>query len=122
MNLPEGLRIIKLFAFWGHSFEEITVPSSVVEIGIGAFAKGKVLRKVTFAGGIAALEGKAFHCCRRLRNIATPSNVILVEDGRYGNGRVMARPGGTVMLMTGGTIRHLDGSEVEPNWTKVANC
>ena len=50
----------------------------------------------------------AFLECPQLRNILTPSKVIVVEVKEHGNGRVTVVTGGTIAL-------HRHGREKEPN-------
>lgn len=50
VNLLEGLRGNGAMALWNYCFEQITIPSSVMKIGDGAFAEGHNLSEANLAG------------------------------------------------------------------------
>lgn len=98
VDLPPGIRRIGAWAFWGHAFGRVAVPSSVREVGEGAFASGEDLAEATLDGGTVLLARRAFHRCPRLRAVAIPPTVVLVEDGVYGSGRASVVTAGTIAL------------------------
>lgn len=76
VTFPEGTRLISDYMF--HDFDElsaVTLPSSVVNLGNGAFAGCSSLTKVTFAEGLTSIGDRAFMDCRHLPSIAIPSSV-----------------------------------------------
>lgn len=55
-----NLREIGSYAFYGVGFTQITIPSSITDIGYGAFSNCKELKKITFEGNAPTLESYAF--------------------------------------------------------------
>lgn len=80
MNLSKGLQSTGWGARMGHKFEQITITSTIREIGHNTFAGGDNLSKVTLAGGAELLGRYAFNGCPQPQNVSAPSKVIVVED------------------------------------------
>ena len=75
--LPEGVEKIKDRAFFNVGITEVTLPSSVQEVGKWAFAYCKCLKKVTILCEKAALHPRPFFECDAIED------VICKEDLRY---------------------------------------
>lgn len=78
--LPEGLERIGDLAFMGTSLTSITIPSSVVELGYGAFCDCPELEK--FDGKFASADGRCLVVDGALRAIATVGMTeYIIPDG-----------------------------------------
>ena len=69
--LPEGVKIIEDFAFFGQEFEEVILPEGLEEIGAGAFEACSALVRVIFPQSLQKLGEYAFDRCTALRSSGT---------------------------------------------------
>lgn len=98
---------ISSYAFSGASYEEISVPDTVEEIGMGAFARNQKLKRVTLSDNLKEIESDLFYNCSKLtdvemgnkiktigwnafsncislKKISLPDNVEKIEGGAFG--------------------------------------
>lgn len=75
--IPDGISKIERNAFVYTGLTEITIPSSVEEIGESAFANCKGLTKVVFESGPIApkLDESLFSYCENLETVILPNNI-----------------------------------------------
>ena len=87
MVLPEGLKFIEENAFsLCSSLEEVTVPSTVILVGLQCFAHCYSLRRVDFVEPSTTTEATAmvelrefvFNYCRELRSVRLPQNMASI--------------------------------------------
>ena len=82
--IPEGVTRIKGFARC-HGLKNITIPSSVKEIGSNAFKECVELESVVLPEGLSTLGYRAFYNCVKLKSIVIPSSVARIESGVFHN-------------------------------------
>lgn len=81
INLPENLEVIEGVSFSRTALEEITIPSSVTNIGSGVFQYCASLRKVSMLANITLIPERTFENCTSLTSTTLPSS--LKEIGSY---------------------------------------
>ena len=82
--LNEGLASIDIRAFQDcTSLQSITFPSTVTEIGTGAFRDCSSLREVVLNEGLEKIWGHAFEKCTSLQNITIPSTVDEIGSSAF---------------------------------------
>ena len=82
--MDDGLQKIGEFAFWGCALlSTIVLPSTVTEVGIGAFSNCSNLRKVLFHEGLQKIGQYAFCNCSSLSSITLPSTVTKASDRTF---------------------------------------
>ncbi len=83
----EGLevRYISESAFGGADspIKEITIPSTVKEIGKDAFAGSPVLKTVKLSEGLEVIGEGAFSNCPSLKNIKLPKTLLKIDDKAF---------------------------------------
>ena len=65
------------------SLREITIPSSVTEIGDLAFSKSSSLKQVTIPSSVTSIGNSSFIKCSLLTEIMIPSSVISIGDSVF---------------------------------------
>ena len=81
--IPEGVEKIGRRWFWGSGVERVEIPSSVREVGPGAFHGCEGLEKITFAGAtspqcrsqLKTISAEAFRDCASLKNVELPDGL-----------------------------------------------
>lgn len=66
--------------FMKTSFVEISIPSSVSEIGASAFLDCENLKYVALSEGLLKIEKNCFCGCKQLKNLSFPSTIQYVEE------------------------------------------
>ena len=79
ITLPDGLEIINEYTFYGCPLEEMTLPSTVKEIGERAFEYTKSLKGIEFPGGIEKIGIEAFRQSG-LKSVAIRLNIERLDD------------------------------------------
>lgn len=70
----------------GTAIETLTIPSSVTEIGMVAFANSAKLHTVIFGEGVTSIGMGAFMMCGQLASVHLPAAVKTVEGAFFGSG------------------------------------
>ena len=76
--VPEGIRTIGAYAFYGARIREIILPESVIEIREGAFAANENLEKCLLPAGIRTIPDSAFEECISLKEMIIPEGVTAI--------------------------------------------
>lgn len=71
-------------AFFSASFETISIPASVREIGWWAFYGARSLKKLTLTDGLQRVDFGAFINCPSLREVELPSTVYEIGEDAFG--------------------------------------
>ena len=84
--LNNGLQKVGYFAFSNcTSLQDITFPSSITEIGEGAFVNCENLRELVLNNGLQKIGKYAFYNCKSLESIALPSSITEIADSAFFN-------------------------------------
>ncbi len=67
----------------GKSGSEYTVPSSVTQVGMGAFAGSKNLKKVNLPKSLRLIENYVFNGCAALESVSIGKNVTLIAEEAF---------------------------------------
>lgn len=68
-DIPDSIQVIGRGAFNNTELAEVTIPTSVIEIGEFAFAECKNLVEVTIPSSVTKIGGYAFSSCSGLQNV-----------------------------------------------------
>ena len=104
--IEEGVKIIEEYAFCCENLTEIFLPSSLTEIGEGAFAMCHNLRRIILPDKVETIAGDAFEFCVKLRYVVLPHALKSITPGafhaaggafvptvkRYENGQIFLKP------------------------------
>ena len=87
VTLPEGLTSIGGFAFYGCKISEVTIPSTVIELGHNAFGKCSALNSITFAEGfsLTSLPVGFAADCPSLIEVQLPPTLTVIGDKAFHN-------------------------------------
>ena len=85
--IPEGVTKIESYAFAETQIESVTLPSSLVYIGHGAFDWCENLQSVNFAqsGNLEEIDEYAFASCYSLKEVKIPKSVNYLRLGAFSN-------------------------------------
>lgn len=84
VELPDGLRIIGRYTFYGcKSLLLVNIPSTVEEIGDGAFQNCETLAVVTLPDGLQRLGESVFSKCASLQRMKIPARVETIERSTF---------------------------------------
>ncbi|MBR6415867.1 MAG: leucine-rich repeat domain-containing protein [Bacteroidales bacterium] len=82
--IAEGVQAIGIENFTGFDeLEELTLPSSVKEIGNEAFAFCRKLRRVHFSEGLLTIGKEAFRGCVSLGGLHLPETLEIIREGAF---------------------------------------
>lgn len=82
ISLPDGLELIKEYAFFGSSLKEVTIPKTVSEISLSTFENCTNLHKVFFEeGSILQIIGMKAFANTVIKNITLPE--MLISIGKH---------------------------------------
>lgn len=82
VTLPEGLKEIGMYCFWGVPLKEITIPGTVKKIEQGAFIYCK-FKNVILKEGIETIGPMAFTGCDNLTQVTIPNGVQIICDRAF---------------------------------------
>ena len=91
--LPEGLKIVRSFAFVRCALSDVVIPDSVTTIGFYAFMDCKSLVRVTIGSGVRDILADAFRGCNALEEIRITS----IDCSIYDSKNTMGIPDGTAL-------------------------
>ena len=83
ISLPEGLERIGDYAFEYCTTYAFNIPSSVTEIGEGAFNNCEYITDIVIPEGIKAIKSSAFSDCDHLTSVTLPDGVESIGDGAF---------------------------------------
>ncbi|MBP5410197.1 MAG: leucine-rich repeat protein [Prevotella sp.] len=83
-NIPEGVKVLCDFSFWGRDFESITIPNTVEEIGTNAFENCKNLKSIDIPESVVSIGFSAFNMCQGLKSVHLSKNVRYIGSGAFG--------------------------------------
>jgi len=83
-NVPEGIKYIGAFAFYGcTSLENVTLPSTVESIRWKAFCNCINLEEINLPDGLEVIENGAFLNCESIKKIKLPQKLTIIEDNTF---------------------------------------
>ena len=81
---PEGVVAIDNYCFADSpNLKRVNLPSSIREIGVGAFSGCKLLENVELPSGISRLRKDVFAGCERLETVAIPDGVTSIGEWAF---------------------------------------
>ncbi len=94
IKVPEGVKRIENFAFWGYedTLEKITLPSTLEYIGDSAFAWAKKVKEIVIPEGVTEIGAQAFGRWDSLERISLPSSLK-----KIGKEAFIAAPDGSAL-------------------------
>lgn len=81
--IPDEVTAIPNYGFNGTGLTDVTIPSSVFSIGIGAFCNCADLTNVSISEGVFSIGDGAFSGCPSLTSVTIPSSVISIGDHAF---------------------------------------
>jgi len=78
ITIPSGVTSIGVGAFQGTSITSMTIPSSVTSIGDFAFAECTSLASVTIPNGVTTIGNEVFYFCPKLTSVSIPASVTSI--------------------------------------------
>ncbi len=79
-TLNYGLKKIGDYAFAYAGIKNITIPSSVSQIGEGAFSGCEALSEISWPYSVSAVENRTFEGCLNLTSVVLPEGVKTISD------------------------------------------
>lgn len=83
VTIPNSVTNIGISAFAGCSFTNITIPDSVTAIGAGAFCDNRSLTSVTIGNGVTDIGEDAFSVALSLTNVTFGTNVANIGQEAF---------------------------------------
>lgn len=83
INLGENIKELPAYLFCGiKSIREIALPSTVTDVGVGAFAYSEI---TSFKGSdnLESIEESAFYGCDKLESVEMGNNIMLIGAGAF---------------------------------------
>jgi len=74
-TIPNGTKIIGKAAFYGSSFESVSLPSGITTIGSNSFSNCEYLKSITIPSGVTLIDEYAFSYCPQLESISLPNSL-----------------------------------------------
>ena len=75
LSIPANITTIKSSAFNGCNMTSVTMPNSVKEIGVAAFAQCNNIKSIAISEGVTKIGGGAFYDCDSLTSVTIPNSV-----------------------------------------------
>lgn len=82
-NVPEGVKKIGEYAFYGSSLKSIYLPDSINELGILPFSWSRELEEIRISPNIKELPLSAFNGCASLKNIELPTELVSIGRNAF---------------------------------------
>lgn len=108
LTLPEGLEKIGDLAFAYSGLSEITIPTTVTEIGASAFGACDLLNQVTIPDSVTTIGAMAFYACDGLEKVVIGNGIK--ELGYYVFANSFFTSGGQAFASSSLTEVHLPAS------------
>ena len=83
VNLPEGTKHIKEEAFAECSITSLSMPNTVVSLGIKAFSNSRSLEEVKLSEALTLIPQEAFDNCQGLLALDIPESVTRLENNAF---------------------------------------
>lgn len=83
ISLPEGLERIGDYAFQYCTTSAFNIPSSVTEIGEGAFSNCNYITDIVIPEGVKAIKSYIFNSCNHLTSVTLPNSVESIGDEAF---------------------------------------
>ena len=83
LTIPEGTEEIKSFAFTGAKIKSVSLPDSVISVGVQSFADCDELSSVVLNEGLSSLLNKSFASCDALEQITLPESIKDITTAFY---------------------------------------
>lgn len=92
-SVYDGMPVIAIAdgAFTAAQCRTLTLPNSIISIGVGAFKNCRELSSVNLPVGLKDIGSNAFEGCTALRTIELPSTLTLIPSGLFTNCENLAR-------------------------------
>ena len=84
-EIPGTVTIIEDGSFYGASFESVTIPNSVTEIGTSAFESCTGLTSITIPNSVTVIGPSAFKSCTQLTSLTIPVSVKEIGEFAFDN-------------------------------------
>ena len=112
INIPDGVSVIRDYAFSNTGFTTFTLPSSITTLGTGVFMQSKSLAQVTLSNNLTAIPDATF-MQTKLSSINIPASVTTI-----GNTAFYATPLTTITIPS--TVQWLGGFKTFSNCESLA--
>lgn len=84
--IPEGVRILEKNAAAGNkNLVSVSLPSTLTQIGIGAFITDTALKEIEIPDGVVIIDQGAFLSCYSLEELMLPDSVETIGYGAFDN-------------------------------------
>ncbi|NGM17547.1 leucine-rich repeat protein [Eggerthellaceae bacterium zg-893] len=83
VHIPDGVVSIRGNAFAGLAVEEVSLPSSLIEINEGAFRGCNMLKKIVVPNSVTRILDDAFRGCCLLKEIVLPDSVTHIGSRAF---------------------------------------
>lgn len=83
IDIAPGITSIGSYAFYGCAINTVTIPTSVTEIGTGAFDSCEKMQSVTIPEGVTTIQNDAFYGCQMLTNLRLPSTLTTIGNRAF---------------------------------------
>lgn len=78
--LPDSIKRIESYAFYGNNFTSITIPSSVTSIGANSFRDSQKLTYIEIPDSVNQIENWTFANCKNMSGIKIPNTLKSIGD------------------------------------------
>ena len=82
INIPDGVSVIRDYAFSNTGFTTFTLPNSITTLGLGVFAQSKSLANVTLSNNLTAIPLATF-MQTKLSSITIPASVTTIGNSAF---------------------------------------
>lgn len=83
VNIGEGVKVLPEFFLAGvTTLDTIELPSTVTDVGFGAFALSNIT-SFTDCGGLESIEEYAFYGCEYLENVSLGSEIMIIGEAAF---------------------------------------
>lgn len=83
--IPEGVSVIKDYAFWRCDLTEVRIPYGVERIGYGTFSYCEDLENIVLPESVDSIDWWAFSGCSSLKSVVLPKSVAFIGAYAFEN-------------------------------------